>query len=174
MKNMWYRYFWSEVGKRIADPSSPGAPAPAGMPANLLSVLSDTRPLPSTESVAKPLLGELLPDRRNRYIYRLAWDILHREGFSRPLRLEPWPGVDLLVPFFRRQVCVLPQSFSSRIPARERALSVVGRSLACSLEGYSLVTVLGRWDGDTLGILSAGGACCCSLDRLMEALDRTG
>ena len=170
MKNRWYRYFWTEIGRRVADPGSPPEEPPPGLPATLSSALLHLHPSSSVDNRPEPLTGSMLTPRKNRYVYCLTWEVLRMAGFRRPLRLEPWPGVDLLIPFVREHVCVLPQSFGYRIPAHERALSVAGRSIACLQEGYTMVSVLGRWDDSILDVLSAGRVVCCSLDRLEEML----
>ncbi len=170
MKNRWYRYFWTEIGRQAADPGSPPAEPPTGLPVALSSVLLHLNPPSSVGKRPELLTGSMLTERKNRHIYSLTWEVLRTAGFRRPLRLEPWPGVALLVPFVRENVCVLPQSFGSRIPSQERALSVVGRSIACLQEGYTMVSVLGRWDDRILDVLSAGEVVCCSLDRLEEML----
>jgi hypothetical protein len=170
MKNRWYRYFWTELGRRAADNGSPPVQPPPGLPAALSSALSHLHPEPRVGSRPEFFTGAMLGERKNRHVYSLTWEILRPLCFRRPLRLEPWPDVDLLVPFVREGVCVIPQSFASRIPARERALSLVGRSIACRQEGYEMVSVLGRWDDRILDVLAEGRVFCCALDRLEETL----
>jgi hypothetical protein len=172
VKNRWQRFLWTELGRRLVHRDSPVPPPPAGMPSSLLSALETGLPHPGAGK-ASGSTGSMLPDRSNRHIYSLTWEVLRREGFSRPLHLQPWPGVDLLLPFHRRSTCVLPQSFSPRIPAPERALSIVGRSAACTSCEYLLVAVLGRWTDEVLRILGDGGVRFCSLDRLKETVDGT-
>ncbi len=116
------------------------------------------------------LLGSQLDARASRFIYSSTWSILRGKRFSRPLRLEPWPGVDLLIPFYRGKVCVLPQSFSRRIPFRQRSLSVVGRSHTASAESFRMIAVIARWNDEVIDIFERGGVTFCSLDRLEEML----
>jgi len=169
VKNRWLRFLWTEAGRRIAEPDSEPSTPPAGLPAPLARALEllpdrlDVRP-------GKSLLGSQLDARASRFIYNSTWSILREKRFSRPLRLEPWPGVDLLIPFYRERVCVLPQSFSRRIPLRQRSLSVVGRSYTASTESFRMIAVIARWNDEVIGILEQGGVTFCSLDRLSEML----
>ncbi len=127
------------------------------------------REVPGAPAGACLQLGRMMQRREARHIYQRTWKTLRPLGFSRPLRLEPWPGVTLLLPFVRGRLAVIPQSFSPRVPERERALSLVGRSAASGICGYRMLTVLGTWDREVLELLEAGGCRACSLDMLEEA-----
>lgn len=107
---------------------------------------------------------------RPRKVWIAAWDSLAPLGFSRALRLHPWPGIELFLPFHRGMTAVLPQGFSGRIPAVERALSVAGRGAAAWKCGYRLVVVVGACDGIVTGILGGAGLSCATPDRLQELL----
>ena len=169
MKNRWLRFLWTDVGRRITESDSVSPTPPAGLPASMARVL-ELLPDWMESGTGKSLLGCQLDTRASRFIYSSTWKILRERKFSRPLHLEPWPGVDLLFPFYRGSVCVLPQSFSRRIPLRQRSLSVVGRSHAASAENYQMIAVIARWNGEVIDILEQGGVTFCSLDRLSEML----
>jgi hypothetical protein len=169
VKNRWLRFLWTEVGRRIAEPDSECPTPPAGLPASLARAL-ELLPDRMDVRMGNSLLGSQLDARGSRFIYSSSWSILREKRFSRPLRLEPWPGVDLLIPFYREKVCVLPQSFSRRIPLRQRSLSVVGRSRTASIESFRMIAVIARWNDEVVDILERGGVTFCSLDRLEEML----
>ncbi len=113
-------------------------------------------------------LSSRLSSRKSRNIYGYTWNILREHGFSRSLRLMPWPGISMLIPFYRDGIGISPQSFSGRIPPEKRALSLVGRSAAALGTGYSLWIVPADWNDDILSIFSAGGVKACSLDNLAD------
>ena len=164
MRNRWYRYFWTELGRRVLEESTP---EPRGLPESMARVLSDFQGS-AQGSVLR--MGEKLDSRKTVHIYKMGWKVLREEGFSRPLRLEPWPGVGLLIPFWRASgetaTGVIPQSFSSRVPLRERALAMVGKTAAAGKEGVELWILAGSWNREVLEVFRSGGVRACSLDRL--------
>lgn len=109
-----------------------------------------------------------LSPRKSRKIYGYTWNVLREHGFSRSLRLTPWAGITMLIPFYRDGIGVTPQSFSRRIPPEKRAMSLVGRSAAALKSGYSLWVIPGEWNDDILSIFSSGGIKACSLDNLAD------
>lgn len=129
-------------------------------------------PPPGRSPRAEALLGAQCTGARARHIYQRTWEILAPLGWSRALRLEPWPDRELFLPFHRRRSAVIPQGFSRRVPQVERALALVGKCAAARLCGVEMVVVLAMWTGEVVEILSAGGTKCCSLDRLAEAVER--
>ena len=162
MRNRWFLYFWTEFGKRILEPDS-ASELPRNLPSVMARVLSSSPPS-ARRSVLQ--LEKRLDSRKARYIYRFTWEILREHGFSRPLRLQPWPGISLFLPFFNGNIAVIPQSFSERVPPSKRALSLVGRSAAALLEGYELWVVPAVWNDEITSIFRDGGVRACSLDRL--------
>lgn len=166
MRNPWYLFFWTELGRRITGGAEP---LPDGLPFEMATVL---RSKPPSRGGGRILIGSRMSSRSARYIYAHTWNGLRELGFSRPLRLRPWPGITLLVPFYRGSSGVLPQSFSERVPRRERALSLVGRSAAARRSGTLLWAVLADWDDEVLRILENGGVSACSLDMLGAAFEK--
>ncbi|MCD4848586.1 MAG: hypothetical protein K8R76_10390 [Candidatus Aegiribacteria sp.] len=163
MRNRWFLYFWTELGRRMLEPDSVSE-IPLYLPSVMAEVLSSPAPPALRRSVLQ--LDNRLDSRKARYIYRYTWEILREHGFSRPLRLQPWPGISLLLPFVKDNIAVIPQSFSERIPPSKRALSLVGRSAAALLEGYELWVVPAVWNDEITSIFKDGGVKACSLDRL--------
>lgn len=166
MRDRWYRLFWTELGRRLL---GGGEPLPEGLPSRMSSVLRSSLAKPERGSV---LVEEMLTSREARSIYGRTWKLLRDMGYSRPLRLDPWPGINLLLPFHRDLTAVVPQSFSSRVPEKERALSLVGRNAAAALEGYRMVVVMARWSREVLEVLEAGGVSACSLDMVTTMCGR--
>ncbi len=123
-------------------------------------------PLDTGESYLQ--LNSKLSPRQSRSIYGYTWSVLREHGFSRSLRLMPWPGITMLIPFYRDGIGISPQSFSRRIPPEKRAMSLVGRSAAALKAGYSLWILPADWNDDILSIFSAGGVKACSLDNLAD------
>lgn len=160
MRNRWYRYFWTELGRRITGTETD---LPLYLPDEMADALHAEVPEHGEFSF---LLGSKLSPRKARNIYGYTWEILRRGGFSRSLRLNPWPGVSMLIPFYRNDIGVIPQSFSGRIPPEKRALSLVGRSAAARSLGINLWIVPANWNDDVLAIFSIGGVKACSLDNL--------
>ncbi|MBD3276958.1 MAG: hypothetical protein GF388_01545, partial [Candidatus Aegiribacteria sp.] len=155
MRNRWYLYFWTELGRRILGESTP---IPKGLPESMARVVRD-HTLQAEESVLS--MGAKLNDRKTIHIYKRGWKLLREEGFRRPLRLQPWPEVDLLIPFWRSSghssIGVIPQSFSSRVPYRKRALAMVGKTAAASAEGVELWILAGSWNEEVLDVFRSGG-----------------
>ena len=162
MRNRWFLYFWTEFGSRILDPDSVSEP-PRYFPSNMAGVLLSSPP-PAGKSVLQ--LRNQLDSRKARHIYMYTWEILRKHGFSRPLRLQPWPGITLLLPFFRNNIAVIPQSFSERVPPSKRALSLVGRSAAAMINGYELWVVPAVWNDEIISVFREGGIKACSHDEL--------
>ncbi len=153
------------MGNRVlGNPSS----IPRHMPEHMKAVLEESRW--SADVTGRILTGERLSPRESRWIYRLTWNELRNKGFSRPLRITPWPGVTMLLPFYRGYLAVTPQSFSERIPSRSRALAMVGRTRAALESGYRLVVVMAGWTDEVLDIMERGAVTACSPDRLNELL----
>ena len=163
MKNRWYHYFWTELGRRIIGTET----ALSGhLPYEMAEVLRHDPP--DHGKSCFQLDSELSP-RKARNIYGYTWNILREHGFSRSLRLTPWPGITMLVPFYRDNSGISPQSFSRRVPPEKRAMSLVGRSAAALKMGYSLWVIPAGWNDDILSIFSTGGVKACSLDNLDDA-----
>ncbi len=149
--------FWTALGRELlGEPASVRVPLPV--------------PLPPLPRHPEPAIGTPDTGTRSRHVGPKAWSILRDAGFSKGLSLEPWPGVDLFLPFRRGSLAAVPQGFSQRIPGLERAYALVGKSAACSLCGFRLVLVLSRWDEEVLGVLSRGNALVVTLDRLQAWL----
>ncbi|MCK5115642.1 MAG: hypothetical protein KAR44_03520 [Candidatus Aegiribacteria sp.] len=162
MKNRWYRYFWTELGRRIAGTETA---LPEHLPEEMVEILR-TGSFDPGECYLK--LNSKLSSRKSRNIYGYTWSVLREHGFSRSLRLMPWPGITMLIPFYRDGIGISPQSFSRRIPPEKRAMSLVGRSAAALRMGYSLWVVPAVWNDDILSIFSTGGVKACSLDNLAD------
>jgi hypothetical protein len=160
LRNRWYRYFWTELGRRITGTETD---LPSYLPYEMADVLRAELPDKGEFSFR---MGSKLSPRKARNIYGYTWEILRGWGFSRSLRLMPWPGVSMLVPFYRKNIGVVPQSFSRRIPPEKRALSLVGRSAAARSLGVDLWIIPANWSDEVLSIFSSGGVKACSLDNL--------
>jgi len=162
LKNRCYHFFWTELGRRITGEETA---LPEYLPAEMTDVLRNVSPDPGESQFH---LGSILSPRKSRKIYGYTWTVLREHGFSRSLRMTPWPGITLLIPFYRSGIGVIPQSFSRRIPFEKRALSLVGRSAAAHRMGYSLWVVPADWNDEILSIFSRGGVKACSLDNLAD------
>jgi len=168
LRNKWYRYFWTELGRRITGTETS---IPLYLPGEMTDVLRSFKGLPKpVESILE--LGSGMSPRKARNIYGYTWDILRGSGFSRSLRLMPWPGVSLLIPFYKDNIGVMPQSFSERIPPEKRALSLVGRSAAALKTGITMWVIPADWDDDILTIFNQGGVRACSLDNLNDLCEK--
>jgi len=166
MRDRWYRWFWTELGRRMQDPEHL-SDVPSAAPAAMSMVLAGEPPPLSSPDIR---LGEPISDRAARHIYQYLWKELAPEGFSRPMRLTPWEEVTLLLPFFRKRSAFLPQSFSCRVPARDRLLSLCGRTGAALLCGIELWIVPAMWDESIAADMQQGGLKVCSLDRIGEVI----
>lgn len=164
MRNRWYRWFWTELGLRMTEPGA-RTEVPKGAPLEMAQVLGGSLPGISRSELR---LGESMSARSARHVYQVSWKELRPLGFSRPLRLEPWPGITLLLPFHRGQVAVLPQAFPERVPLVPRMLSLVGRTGAASAAGVQLWIMVGRWDGTVLGEMERLGLRAVSPDTARE------
>jgi hypothetical protein len=124
---------------------------------------------PETE----PMLGEGAGRARARYVYQLTWEVLRRRGgWRRPLRLQPVPGMTMLLSFGRDGLAALPQRPPAGVPARLRGLALVGRSLAAHSAGTRLLVVTALRSASLEGLLRRGHVALCTLDRLEEMLCR--
>ncbi len=166
MRDRWYRWFWTELGSRMQDPEYFPS-VPSAVPAAMSRVLAGEPPPLSSSDIR---LGEPMSARAARHIYQYLWKDLASEGFSRPRRLTPWEDVTLLLPFYRKELALLPQSFSCRVPARERVLSLCGRTGAALLCGVELWIVPAMWDESIEADMHQGGLKVCSLDRIGEVI----
>ncbi len=162
MKNRWYHFFWTELGRRIIGVETA---LPEYLPDAMADVLRDESP---GSGECQLRLDSKLSPRKSRNIYGYTWEILRIHGFSRSLRLTPWPGITMLIPFYKEGIGVIPQSFSRRIPAERRAMSLVGRSAAALKMGYNLWVVPADWNDDILAVFTSGGVKACSLDNLAD------
>ncbi len=163
MKNRWYHYFWTELGRRITGTETT---LPEHLPGCMAEILLSG---PFEPGESNLLLNSRLSSRKARNIYGYTWNVLREHGFSRSLRLTPWPGITMLIPFYRDDIGISPQSFSRRIPPEKRAMSLVGRSAAALKTGCSLWVIPADWNDDILSIFSTGGVKACSLDNLSDA-----
>lgn len=155
--------FWTNLGARLLGRDAPELPA--GPPWNAAWASP-----PSLMPSAAPVLeGEGV---RPRKIAQATREALAPLGFARALRLHPWPGVELFLPFYRNFTAVLPQGFSDRIPAEERALAVAGKSAAAGMCGYVLVVSAARVEATAFGIFRAAGVACATPDLLRECCRR--
>lgn len=169
MKSVHNRYFWTEVGRRIAgDVRENKSVVPANLPLCMQHILEAGEFEKGGES--EIVLNARMSPREIRYIYSYTWKILRNLEFSRRLRIYPWDDIELYLPYFRHRTAVIPQSFSSRIPHTKRAYAIVGKSFAALSSGWTLWTVIGNPDAEILDIFERGGVKCCSLDRLAEVL----
>ncbi len=162
MRNRWYHFFWTELGRRITGTETV---LPEHLPDEMAEVLR-AEPPEAGECLLR--LDSKLSPRKSRNIYGYTWEVLREQGFSRSLRLVPWPGVTMLIPFHRGNIGVIPQSFSRRIPPEKRAMSLVGRSTAALKMGYNLWVIPADWDDGILSVFSGGGIKASSLDNLAD------
>jgi hypothetical protein len=153
--------FWTNLGMRICGHDAPALPS--GHPWD--AAWGDPPGLPPEEGCI--ISGE---GSRPRKIWHATRSVLHPLGFSRALRLEPWPGIELFIPFHRGAVAVLPQGFSGRIPRPERAFALAGKSAAARKCGVRLLVSIAAPDPVVLGILAEGRVSCTTADRLGELL----
>jgi hypothetical protein len=160
LRNRWYRFFWTELGSRLI--LGPGD-LPPRLPDDMVRVLDSVS---MTTFGGRLELGEKMQARAARYVYAYVWNRLRELGFSRPLRIEPWPGINLLIPFYRGRECVIPQSFSKRIPAVDRALAMVGKTHAARETGLDVWIAAAGWNDEILKIFRRGGVSALSLDRM--------
>lgn len=165
MKNPHTRWFYTALGCRLT--GAPTPPPPSGVPRCMHDALA--LPLPPITPGGSYPGAELLGNRRRR-IYGATWDVLRPLGFSRPCRLEPWPGVQLFLPFVRAGVGVMPQGFSTRIPHELRGLALAGKGVAASVLGVRLIVVCARVEPLPWDLITAGGGTACTPDTLPQAL----
>lgn len=165
MKNPHTRWFYTALGCRLTGAKPP--PPPPGIPPCMHDALA--LPLPAITPGCQYPGAELVGNRR-RSIYGATWDVLRPMGFSRPCRLEPWPGVQLFLPFVRALVCVIPQGFSTRVPHELRALALAGKGLAAAFLGVRLVVVCARVEPLPWELITAGGGTVCTPETLPQAL----
>jgi len=156
---------WTALGaSALGLEYAPARPLPAGFEA----AIGRGWELPSA---FEPLAGEGVRPRRARYVYQLTWAVLReRGGYRRPLRLEPAPGLSMLIPFGGRGLGVLPQRPPKRVPGRLRGMALTGRSLASHSCGVRLLVVTGVRSPELEEVITRGRVAWCTLDRLEEAL----
>jgi hypothetical protein len=164
LKDRWTRWFWTEMGRRMSQPGV-AAVMPSHVPGPMASALAE---IPPGKAAPDLRLGESLTPRAARHIYSSAWKELRACGFSRPLRLEPWPGIHLLLPFYRSAAAVIPQGFPERVPAEARILSLAGRTGAASLLGVELWILTALWDDGLREAMARCGLKVITLDRVGE------
>jgi len=164
LKDRWTRWFWTEMGIRMSRPGA-ASELPPHVPGPMADALSGEVPIMTMPDLR---LGGSLTRRAARHIYMSAWKELRALGFSRPLRLEPWPGITLLLPFHRGAVAVIPQGFPERVPAEARLLSLAGRTGAASLMGVELWVLTALWDEALRDGMERCGLRVITLDRAGE------
>ena len=163
MKNRNNRLFWTALGSRLlGDRESYDI---AELPAEMKEALIATLQLPGESMIA---CGKDLEGKRGRHIYMYTWKILRDMGFSRPLRCEVFPGIELFLPFVKGSIAVLPQGFQKRIPLRLRAYALVGKNAALSANGFHFIIVAAIFDKTTWGIVQQGGCSVCTQDKLKQ------
>lgn len=168
MKSRIHRLFWTEMGKRVLS-DDPGADSGVFPPAMSAALRNTHRP----PRLRVADLGTSLRPRKTRYLYGLCWNVLRGiGGFKRPLRLQPFPGVTLMVPFGAQGLGVLPQSLSKRIPRTDRAYALVGKGSAAARVGTTLLVVLGVRSSEVENLLERGSVSVCTLDTLRQAVGR--
>lgn len=162
MRNPEPLAFWTNLGARLLGMDAPEEPdTPPWSEA-----WADPPVLPPSDG-AGMLAGNTL---RPRKVWMATWEALSPLGFSRALRLHPWPGIELFLPFHRGRTALLPQGFPDRVPAVERALSVAGRGAAAWKCGYRMIVVVAACDEPVSGILGRAGLSCTTPDQLQELL----
>lgn len=169
MKSQNNRLFWTALGARLL--AARESFDTSGLPEEMQKALECCLQIPKSDFV---LRGDDLEGKRSRHIYMLSWKILRNISFSRPLRCEVFPSVQLFLPFHRGRIAVLPQGFTKRIPLKLRAYALVGKSAALRAIGYQLVIVAAVYEPDAWSILEKGGCLVCTpdkLEQLIEALD---
>ncbi len=167
MKHRVNRAFWSALGGILVH--KPPLPVPGGLSPGMAGMLHSPPKLPENSLT---LRGEDLPGRRGRYIYTITWDILREMGFSRPYRSVLPSGVELLLPFHRNRIAVVPQGFQARVPGELRALALVGKSAALRAGGVHLVVCSALYHPGVWNILQEG-RCSVSTPDLLAQLVRT-
>lgn len=165
MRNRQVLEGWTALGASVLGidyrPSRP-------LPAVFLRAI-DRGWAPPPPAASKP--GEGLGSRRARYVYQITWELLRRRGgYRRPLRLEPEPGLRMLLPFGGRGLGVLPQRPPEKVPSRLRGPALVGRSVAAYRSGVRLVVVTGLRRRELEGVMERGNVAWCTADRAEEML----
>ena len=165
MRNRGVLEGWTALGASALDEEYlPARP----LPESFETVIGQGWELPPAST---PLGGKGVTPRRARYVYQLTWSVLRdRGGYCRPLRLDPAPGLSMLVPFGGRGLGVLPQRPPKRVPGRLRGMALVGRSLAAHRCGIRLLVVTGLRSPELEEAMTRGRVAWCTLDRLVEAL----
>lgn len=163
MKHRVNRAFWSALGAILTE--KPPLPLPDGLSPGMTAMLESPPALPADCLV---LPGENLPGRRGRYIYALTWKQLRELGFSRPFRTTLPGGVEILLPFRRNGLAVVPQGFQARVPGELRALALVGKSAALRASGIHLAVCSALYEPGVWSILEGGRCSVCTPDRLVQ------
>ncbi|MCK5785856.1 MAG: hypothetical protein KAH54_04755 [Candidatus Sabulitectum sp.] len=165
MKSRNKRAFWTALGSRLLDGNE--STDTADLPVEMKEALALPLKAPEVSTVVR---GEDLEGKRGRNIYMYTWKILRELGFSRPLRCEVFPGIELFLPFVKGTVTVLPQGFQKRIPLSLRAYALVGKNAALRAKGFHLVIVAAIFDETTWDTLKQGGCRVCTPDKLEQLL----
>jgi len=165
VKNPHTRWFYTAMGCRLTE--APIPPPPPGVPRCMHDALNVPLPV-ITPGKSHP--GAELAGNRRRRIYGATWEVLRPLGFSRPCRVEPWPGVQLFVPFVRAGVFVMPQGFSARVPHRLRGLALAGKGVAAAVLGARLLVVCARVEPVPWELIVLGGGTACTPETLPQAL----
>lgn len=165
MKNPYTRWFYSALGAMISGGDPP--PAPEGLPLPMLEALG--QPFPGIPE-GRLYPGAELTGNRCRRIYGATWEQLRERGFRRPGRFQPWPGVELYLPFVRGLVGVTPQGLSGRVPHELRGLALAGKGLAAASLGMRLVVVCARVEPAAWRLMATGGCAVCTPGTLPQAL----
>lgn len=166
MKHRDNRSFWTAAGAILTGETLPQMPH--DLPDRLRLALEDLPPLPG-DSYA--LRGEDLQGKRGRYIYTISWKILGEMGFQRPLRIRAAGGIELLAPFWKNTVAVMPQGFQGRVPEKLRALALVGKSAAFRQAGFHLVVCSAVHAELAWSILQLGKCSVCTPDKLAQLVN---
>ena len=165
MKSRNNRLFWTELGARLLG-ESPTSDV-SQLPSDMMEALNILPDLPWESATMR---GQDLQGKRGRHIYTHTWNILRDMGFSRPLRCEVFPGINLFIPFVKGSIAVLPQGFQNRIPPVLRAHALVGKSAAVRSRGYHLVVSAAVYNEKGWSILSRGRCSVCTVDNLKQLI----
>lgn len=166
MKHRINRIFWSAAGSLLTGSgTSEGSEA---LPPELCRSLECLPPLPE---ISYAMQGEDLPGKRGRYIYTISWKTLRDMGFQRPLRISIRNGPELLAPFWKNSVAVIPQGFQNRVPGNLRALALVGKSAAFRQAGYHLIVCSAVYIPEVWNLLQQGKCSVCTPDKLVQLVN---
>jgi hypothetical protein len=165
VKNRENRLFWTVVGLQLLE--EPVGCNTSELPSEMLEALKIPIKIPE-KSIS--MRGLNLEGKKGRHIYMHTWNTLRDMGFSRPLRREVLPGVEVLIPFVKGDIAVVPQGFQNRIPLKLRAFALVGKSAVLRAAGYHLVVAAALYKETAWSILSRGECTVCTLDKLGQII----